>query len=111
VFEACGKIDCLTHRVVPGQAFAVAGDGDDLAGIEAHPYPEASLFGVEHCEGGGTSPNGVILLRQGGAEERHQSVPHDRRDGAAMPASNVCQLHDSWLHKFTSVFWIETSDR
>ena len=73
---------------------------DDLAGVEAHPDPDAEPFeplhlvgpaahAVLHAQGGVAGADGVVLVGQRRAEERHDPVAHDLVHGALVPVDGL----------------------
>jgi len=102
-----GQVGGLAHGGVIHVEVGADGAHDDLARVEpdadldGDAVGAAGLFGIAsdgglHIEGGITRPDGVILVRQGRAEERHDPVTHHLVDHAFVTMDG---LHHPLKHR------------
>ena len=101
LLHARGEVGGLAHRRVVHAEIAPDRPHDHLAGVEADANLDLDAVippdlgrvaadGLLHREGGVAGAHGVVLVGQGGAEERHDAIPHDLVDGALVA---VHRLH------------------
>ena len=80
-------MDGLAHRGVvhvqvvrdqPDDHLAAVDPDPDLDGRAVRPAGLVGVLadGLQHRQGGVAGPHGVVLVRDGGAEHRHQAVAH-----------------------------------
>ena len=82
--EARGGVDHVAggHRLAQARVGVERDEG--LAGVDGDPHLEAALGrGGADRERGAHGPLGVVLVRDGGAEERHHRVADELLDRAA----------------------------
>ena len=106
LFHARGQMRRLPHRRVVHPEVAADRPHHDLAGVQPNsdtdrdPLSPPDLFGVSlhrllHPERGVAGAHGMVLVGQGGPEERHDAVPHDLIDRALVA---VDRLHHPLEH-------------
>ena len=102
------EADGVADRGVGAAALADRA-GDDLAGVDPDPGREVEPLGaaqlgrvlgdvVEHLQGGVTGAPRVVLVRDRGAEDRHDPVAGELVDGALEAGDGLGQQREEALH-------------
>ena len=121
VLHACGEVGRLPDRRVVHVEVAADGAHDDLAGVQADADldrdalapPEVLgvlLDGLLHPERGIAGPDGVVLVGERRAEERHDPVAHDLVHGALVAVDGLHHALEDGVEEFSRLLGVAVGE-
>jgi hypothetical protein len=122
LLHAGSQVRGLPHGGVVHAEVRPDGANDDLARVQTDPdldgdalgspqFLGAPLHGVLHAERCVTSPNRMVLLRDGRTEERHDAIAHHLVDGALVAMDGLHHAFEDGIENFASFLGIAVSEQ